>query len=380
MPSKETVLGRVQQKDQGEYNESKEYILLDRVTYNDTLYECIKQATNILPSNTAYWVTVGRQGKIGKAPSYNVDDNGLMYIECPDDNTSCGQGVYVKGKDGAGDDIELTDSVDYDGEETKGASSKAVSTVASYSGPIGFITMFYGSFGGTDNRYPIPTGSTEPDTRWVICDGVETNGIKVPDLRGRTTVQSDDQIVYGGFTDYNMDFDGVFRINETVDNYTGSYPYLFTDTFDSDDGTTPYFAYWMISNYTEYNDLPHYSIMKLGAKNTTNTIIDLKQKTHNHNYGLAISNGTLGAAAHTHTITFWPGFVTDWSASSDSSLSYYPDFCELESTNSSTYNYGYRRYPSNSSHTHTLTGTVTVTNNGSDLPPYIALAYIMKIA
>ena len=370
MPSKETILGRVQQKEQGEYDESKEYILLDRVTYNDTLYECIKQATNILPTNTAYWVTVGTQGKMGKAPSYNVDDNGFMYIESPDGITSCGQGVYVKGQDGVSDDIALTDSVDYDGEETKGASSKAVSTVASYSGPIGFITMFYGTFGGTDNRYPIPTGSTEPDTRWVLCDGVETNGIKVPDLRGRTTVQSDDQMVYGGFTDYNMDVMNVSDFSETS--------YLDYDPLETTE--EPYVGYYMRSNYAGYQDVPQYRYTKLGETNTNKTIIDLKQKTHDHKYdSLTLSTGSVGAAAHTHTVTFWPGFVTSWTATYNSSLSYTPYVCAFYDTSSTTYS-GYTHNNSPTTHTHTLTGTATVTNNGSDLPPYIALAYIMKIA
>lgn len=51
--------------------------------------------------------------------------------------------------------------------------------------PIGSIVAFSGTFGGTDGRRPIPPNETEPLENWVICDGTATNGIPVPDLRGR---------------------------------------------------------------------------------------------------------------------------------------------------------------------------------------------------
>lgn len=51
--------------------------------------------------------------------------------------------------------------------------------------PLGSVVMFSGSFGGTGSRYPIPLGSSTPNTNWVLCDGTKTNGFAVPDLRGR---------------------------------------------------------------------------------------------------------------------------------------------------------------------------------------------------
>lgn len=51
--------------------------------------------------------------------------------------------------------------------------------------PIGSIVAFSGTFGGEDGRRPIPPNGTEPLENWVICDGAATNGIPVPDLRGR---------------------------------------------------------------------------------------------------------------------------------------------------------------------------------------------------
>ena len=50
--------------------------------------------------------------------------------------------------------------------------------------PIGGIVAFSGTFGGEGNRFPIPLGAKQPDTNWVLCDGTETNGHPVPDLRG----------------------------------------------------------------------------------------------------------------------------------------------------------------------------------------------------
>ncbi len=35
----------------------------------------------------------------------------------------------------------------------------------------GTVVAFAGSFGGEGNRHPIPLGSSEPDTSWVLCDG-----------------------------------------------------------------------------------------------------------------------------------------------------------------------------------------------------------------
>lgn len=50
---------------------------------------------------------------------------------------------------------------------------------------LGTVVAFSGSFGGKGNRYPIPLGKSQPDTHWVLCDGTTTNGLPVPDLRGR---------------------------------------------------------------------------------------------------------------------------------------------------------------------------------------------------
>lgn len=55
----------------------------------------------------------------------------------------------------------------------------------------GFIQIFSGVFGGTDNRFPIPRGATDPLEDWVMCDGgSDGQGGLVPDLRGRFVIGS----------------------------------------------------------------------------------------------------------------------------------------------------------------------------------------------
>lgn len=51
--------------------------------------------------------------------------------------------------------------------------------------PVGGILAFSGTFGGDGNRFPIPLGEDAPDMHWCLCDGTTTNGLPVPDLRGR---------------------------------------------------------------------------------------------------------------------------------------------------------------------------------------------------
>jgi microcystin-dependent protein len=70
--------------------------------------------------------------------------------------------------------------------------------------PVGAVIAFSGTFGGDDNRYPIPPNETTPNTNWVLCDGIETNGITVPDLRGRMIIGTNSdyprQSIGGGTT------------------------------------------------------------------------------------------------------------------------------------------------------------------------------------
>lgn len=62
----------------------------------------------------------------------------------------------------------------------------------------GTVVAFAGSFGGAGNRHPIPLGSSEPDTSWVLCDGgSDGKGGTVPNLRGRMIMGASDAYAAG---------------------------------------------------------------------------------------------------------------------------------------------------------------------------------------
>lgn len=61
----------------------------------------------------------------------------------------------------------------------------------------GTIVAFSGQFGGEGNRYPIPLTGTEPDTHWCLCDGITTNNLTVPDLRGKMILGSSTEHTIG---------------------------------------------------------------------------------------------------------------------------------------------------------------------------------------
>ena len=57
----------------------------------------------------------------------------------------------------------------------------------------GTVVAFAGFFGGEGNRHPIPLGSSEPDTSWVLCDGgSDGKGGTVPNLLGRMILGASD--------------------------------------------------------------------------------------------------------------------------------------------------------------------------------------------
>lgn len=61
----------------------------------------------------------------------------------------------------------------------------------------GMIMPFSGTFGGDGERYPIPLGEDAPDMHWCLCDGTTTNGLPVPDLRGRMIRGASDSVPAG---------------------------------------------------------------------------------------------------------------------------------------------------------------------------------------
>lgn len=176
--------------------------------------------------------------------------------------------------------------------ETTAATSKAIKALADSLNvvanvPIGGIIAFSGTFGGTNNRYPIPLGSTAADTNWCLCDGVETNSKAVPDLRGRMIIGVSSTYTLGG---------------------TGG-------------------------------AATHHHTLSGSVSPTTLTVAQLASHTH------IFGKGTYGTSA---------------------------EATGNESSNQSTHATG-----GSQPHTHALAGTTASANN---LPPYYALAFIMRVA
>ena len=71
------------------------------------------------------------------------------------------------------------------------------SKLAAVNVPVGGIIAFSGTFGGEGNRFPIPLGEDAPDMHWCLCDGTTTNGLPVPDLRGRMIRGASDSVPAG---------------------------------------------------------------------------------------------------------------------------------------------------------------------------------------
>ncbi|WP_448343927.1 tail fiber protein [Desulfovibrio piger] len=71
------------------------------------------------------------------------------------------------------------------------------SKLAAVNVPVGGILAFSGTFGGEGNRFPIPLGEDAPDMHWCLCDGTITNGLPVPDLRGRMIRGASDSVPAG---------------------------------------------------------------------------------------------------------------------------------------------------------------------------------------
>ncbi len=74
---------------------------------------------------------------------------------------------------------------------------KEVTVLVDVAMPLGTVVMFSGDFGGEGNRFPIPLGAEEPNTNWVLCDGTETDGFKVPDLRNRMIIGASEAYTAG---------------------------------------------------------------------------------------------------------------------------------------------------------------------------------------
>ncbi|BDR75280.1 phage baseplate upper protein [Clostridium tetani] len=106
-----------------EYNPKKEYKKLNRVTYNGSSYECLKDVpTNISPTDTEYWICIAKRGKDG-------DGAGDMVKE-----------VYDKNNNGVVDMAEEALSVKWDNIENA-PNLEEIGKVKSVNGKIGDVVL-----------------------------------------------------------------------------------------------------------------------------------------------------------------------------------------------------------------------------------------------
>ncbi|AJA42876.1 pre-neck appendage protein (endogenous virus) [Clostridium phage phiCT19406C] len=89
-----------------EYNPKKEYKKYNRVTFNGSSYESLKDSKGIDPTNTEHWICIAKKGKDG-------DGTGDMLKE-----------VYDKNNNGIVDRAEVADSVEWSGIKNKPLTDK----------------------------------------------------------------------------------------------------------------------------------------------------------------------------------------------------------------------------------------------------------------
>lgn len=250
---------------------------------------------------------------------------------------------------------DVTGSVSFDGSEDVTLNAVVAGAGGSIPGgggsiPVGGIIAFSGTFGGEDSRHPIPPGGDAPDEGWILCDGITTNGVKVPDLRGRMLI--------GVSASYPLDKTGGAETHTHTLSATaasaGSHSH--GDTFSVASGgahthtvsgsvgattlstsTIPSHSHSMglytNVNVTTYNG-PQGGLTKNNYTGTTNAAGGSGSHTHSLS-----SAKTASAGGHSHTIS---GSVSSGGA-----------------------------------HTHSVSGSAAAASN---LPPYYALAFIMRIA
>lgn len=210
----------------------------------------------------------------------------------------------------------------------------------------GMIMPFSGTFGGDGERYPIPLDSTAPLTDWVLCDGVETNGFSVPDLRDKMIICAGDNHAAGSTG-------GAETHTHSVSGNTNS------------------------AGSHSHGD--SFSVSSSGS--------------HSHSVSGSVGSTTLSISqmpshAHRYTKLHAPG--STWGQGATQFLEMTENTGNTGGSSSHTHSLSSAKTGTDGSHTHSLSGsissggihthTVDVTANAtSNMPPYYALAYIMCV-
>lgn len=210
----------------------------------------------------------------------------------------------------------------------------------------GMIMPFSGTFGGDGGRYPIPLDSTAPLTDWVLCDGVETNGFAVPDLRDKMITCAGNKHAAGstgGAETHTHSVSGNTKSSGSHshgDNFSTSSAGGHSHTVSGSVGSTTLSINQMPSHSHAYSNLTT-NVHTWGTgsdqlgERTLNTANAGGSMSHSHSLSSA-KTGTDGS--HTHSIS---GSVSSGGA-----------------------------------HTHSMDVTSEAASN---MPPYYALAYIMCV-
>lgn len=215
----------------------------------------------------------------------------------------------------------------------------------------GMIMPFSGTFGGDGGRYPIPLDSTAPLTDWVLCDGVETNGFAVPDLRDKMVTCAGNKHAAGSTggaeththnVSGDTDSAGSHSHGDTFStNSSGSHSHTVSGSVGSTTlsvSQMPKHSH-IIKNSCSYNINQPGSgsdaTLSEGNADTTTTQTTGGSSSHSHSLSSAT---TKSAGSHSHSIS---GSVSSGGA-----------------------------------HTHPMNVT---SEDASNMPPYYALAYIMCV-
>ena len=246
---------------------------------------------------------------------------------------------------------DVTGSVSFDGSEDVTLQAVVAGAGGSIPGgggsiPVGGIIAFSGTFGGEDSRHPIPPGGDAPDEGWILCDGITTNGVKVPDLRGRMLI--------GVSASYPLDKTGGAETHTHTLSATaasaGSHSH--GDTFSVASGGAH----------------THTVSGSVGA--TTLSISTMP--SHEHSYTTSSGTGTGFASGSGRSS------VTAKTAGTGGGGSHSHSLSSAKTASAGGHSHTISgSVSSGGEHTHSVSGSAAAASN---LPPYYALAFIMRIA
>ena len=150
---------------------------------NGQLWQAISQLiTNAKPG----LATKAKPGLVQVGGGLNITPEGLLSVLA----ASVTQAGIVQLASGLSDSTTTAPTC-------KAVKDAIESKLAAVNVPVGGILAFSGTFGGEGNRFPIPLGEDAPDMHWCLCDGTTTNGLPVPDLRGRMILGASDSVPAG---------------------------------------------------------------------------------------------------------------------------------------------------------------------------------------